>query len=118
MAAAPQKGTAIFIGKSGIRYNKSVYLPDVVGSLVCWGVGGVASATSPQYFQSPEPVVLRDLIMVADVTDARNLEPARNGVATGDIITTTNHLASVVFRPGLMIPFGALQQIQLIHRAT
>ncbi len=113
---AASYGSAIFVGASRRRYYKDVYLDDVAGAAVRWDAGAGASATSDTFMLPPENVVLIDVI-IASATGQTKTQICRDNVPTGDILRNSLHLAAVVTRPGLSIPFGRGQKISMLQLA-
>lgn len=115
MAATPQSGSMIFMGRSGRMYSKDVYVSDVAAALINMDSGAGASATSEKFWTPPEPVLLNDFSLVTGTADTTKLQVTRNGVPTGDILRYAIHLTTLNNRPRLNIPFipgdkvGALQ---------
>jgi len=102
---AAQNGVFHFIGlRSGQTYDVSAYFDDTAGNLVRFNQAGKAGATSPDFWDAPEPVVLRDIVLAA-ATGQTITQLLRGGKPTGDYFLNAIHLASVVTRPVLNIPF-------------
>lgn len=117
MTATPQYGTMVFIGaRTKMSYIKDIYISDVLNALINWDGGAGASATSPQDWTPPEPVILRDFSVVTGTADTTKLQLTRNGLSTGDFLRYVIHLTSLALRPSLSIVFGAMGKIQAIQR--
>ena len=116
--ATPQFGSMVFVGlRTRQSYQKDIHLADVAAALVRWDAGAGASATSPEEWRPPEPVVLRDYSQVTGTADTEKLQLTRNGVPTGDIMRYTIHLTSLPLRPVLNIPFNQGDVISAIQLA-
>lgn len=116
MTAGPQYGVVIFRGASGQTYDKGIYMSDVNGTQVRWDGGAGASATSPEDWYAPEPVVIRDVALGADLTDCKQLQICKNGIPTGDILRTALQLISITYRPVKNIPFFPGTKITFIQK--
>lgn len=118
MVAAPEYGAFTFVGlASGQTYAKDIYFSDVAASLIRWDAGSGASATSPEEWRPPEPVLMRDLAIVTGGTDTKKFQLTRNGVPTGDILRHSVHLNTLAFRPVLNIAFNQGDAISAIQIA-
>ena len=114
---AATNGTMIFRGITSKRtYIKDVYLSDTDGGSINMDGGSGASATSPQDWSPPEPVVLVDFSVVTGAAQTK-IQVTRDGVPTGDMLRQTIHLTTLANRPALAIVFGARQSISGIQRA-
>lgn len=111
MAATPQYGMMMFVGRSGMSYAKDVYVSDVNGAKINWDSGSGAGSTSDTFWIPPEPVVLRDFAIVTGTADTEKLRLTRNGIPSGDTLRYGPHTDSVATRPRLNIPFAAGIQI-------
>ena len=115
MAATPKNGVMTFVGRSGQTYSKDVYVSDVANALINWDGGIGSSATSPEEWRAPEPLVLTDFAMVTGTAETTKIQITRNSVGTGDILRYLAHLTSLNQRPALRLPFlpgdvvGAIQ---------
>jgi len=118
MTATPQYGTFQFVGVlSRKTYTKDVYVSDVANATVKFDGGTGASSTSPGYWRTPEPVVLRDYSQVTGTADTTKIQLVRNGVQTGDVLRYAIHLTTLNNRPGLNIPFMKGDEISAIQLA-
>jgi hypothetical protein len=114
---AATNGTFIF---TGLRTRKSyivdVYLDDVADALMNWDGGAGATATSPEEWRPPEPVVLTDVAIVTGAAQTK-LQLTRNNQPTGDMLRQTMHLNTLAFRPRLAIGFGQGSIVRAIQKA-
>ena len=111
MAATPQFGSMLFIGRSGRRYAKDIYLSDVANAAVRFDAGLGAGAATETSWTAPEPVLLQDYAQVTGTADTTKIALTRNGVPTGDILRYTVHLTSLNNRPFMQVPFLAGDKI-------
>ena len=64
-------GSATFVGlKTGTKRTVSMYVSDVVGASVRFNMNSIASATTSEYAQFDEPVVLGDVAILTGPTVA------------------------------------------------
>ena len=103
-------GTAIFVGLSGQAYVKDLFFVDTANALLRWDAGAGSSATSPDFWETPEPVTLMDLILVAATAQTRT-RVIINGNPTQSLLRNSLHIpsATIITRPyiGIKIPAGA-----------
>lgn len=118
MVAAPQYGTMTFKGMRSQRiYNVDVYHNDVADNLMRFDGGGGASATSPDSFTPPEPVLLIDYAIVTGMTDTTKIQVLRNNQPTGDFLRFTQHLTTSAQRSPVLVGFNAGVQVRGIQKA-
>lgn len=117
MAATPQYGSMVFVGRSGRVYSKDIYLSDVASAAVRWDAGAGASSSSETSWTPPEPVWLRDYAQVTGTADTTKLQLTRDGIPTGDILRYTVHLTSLNNRPRLSIGFPRMCKITALQLA-
>ncbi len=115
MVAAPQYAQIQFRGISGQTYNKDLYLSDANAALARHDGGGGASATSPDHWIAPEPVLLQDFAIVTGMTDTTKMQVIRNSVPTGDVLRYSLHLNTLNNRPKLTIAFRRGDKISFIQ---
>jgi len=116
--ATPQFGQMVFRGiRSKRSYIKDIYLSDVAAAAVRFDAGAGASATSPEEWRPPEPVVLTDYSQVTGTADTEKLQLTRNGIPTGDILRYTVHLTSLANRPRLAIGFNQGDMVTALQLA-
>lgn len=108
--------TAIFVGMSGRKYIKDIYLSDTVNTPINWDGGAGASATSPLDWIPPEPVALKDLAVVTGAAQTK-LQVTLNGVPTGDILRHSMQLNTLANRTPLACIFGAGQRVAMLQLA-
>ena len=114
---AATQGTMILTGlRSRKSYVVDMYLDDVADALVNFDGGAGASATSPEDWRAPEPVVLTDVAIVTGAAQTK-LQVLRNNAATGDMLRHTLQLNTLAKRPSLAIGFGGESQVRMIQRA-
>lgn len=114
---AAQNGVANFVGlRSRKTYSVSFYLDDTAGNQVRWSQAGKAGATSPDYWQPPEQVLLYDFIIAAG-SGQTTTQFLVNGAPTGDIILNAVFLASVTNRPRLSLMFSPAYRIGALQLA-
>lgn len=112
MAATPQYGTMVFVGrKFGMHYNKDIYVSDVATGNINFDDGNGASSTSETFWTPPEVVLLVDFVMTTGTADTTAIRPSRDGIPTGDTLRYLAHLTTLNNRPRLNIPFGAGQKV-------
>lgn len=117
MVAAPQYSTMTFVGlRTRKTYPIDVYLSDVNGALINFDGGAGASATSPQSWTPPEPVVLVDFAIVTGMTDTTKLQPTRGGATMGIMLRYALHLSTLAQRPKLALGFAPGIDISAIQR--
>jgi hypothetical protein len=118
MVAAPQYGTMTFRGmRTGRIYNVDVYHNDVADNQIRWDGGGGASATSPDSFTAPEPLILIDYAIVTGMTDTTKIQILRNNQPTGDFYRFTQHLTTSAQRSPVTLGFMQGVQIRAIQKA-
>lgn len=118
MVAAPQYASFTFVGSiTGKTYTKDAYMSDVANALVRFDAGAGASATSPDHYRAPEPVILTDFANVTGMTDTTKIQLIRNGTPTGDILRFVPHLTTNALRPRLRIGIKAGVDFQAIQLA-
>lgn len=118
---AAQYGTAQFLavqGRGGIQktYTRDLYFDDTAGNPVRWDSGAGATATSETSWTPSEPILLLDVCLAA-ATGQTKTQVNRDNQPTGNILRNSLHLASVVVRPQLRIPYGAGQRIAMVQLA-
>lgn len=114
----PIQGSVQFVGlRTRQSYSKNIYCADAVNLLVHWDAGQGASATSPEYWIAPEPVMLTDISLVTGMTVTMKVALGRNGILTGDMFEKTIHVSTIAQRPRLMLVFNQGDQIQLTELA-
>jgi len=109
MAATPQRAALTFIGaKSGRIYSIDSYVSDVANAAVTFDPNGAAGASSLQYWQPPEDVVLIDYAQVTGTADTTALVLTQGGaIKPGTVLRYTVFLTSIATRPKLSIGFPA-----------
>ena len=118
MAATPQYGTMVLAGTRSKRiYNVDVYFSDVADALVRWDAGAGASATSPQSWTAPEPVLLLDFAIVTGTADTTKIQVLRNNQPTGDFLRYTMHLTSLANRAATRLGFNQGTEVRAIQKA-
>ena len=116
--AAPEFATFTFLGLQSQRiYNVDVYYSDVVDALINFDGGAGASATSPDSFTAPEPLLLTDIAVVTGGTDTKKLQILRGNQPTGDFIRHIPHLTTNAMRPPLRLGFSKGIQVRAIQKA-
>ena len=118
MAATPQYAVFKFIGaRSGRSYSVDAYLSDVAGALVRFDAGDGASATSPDFWIAPEPVVLTDFAIVSGMADTTKIQLTRNGQPTMDHLRFAMHVQTLASRPQLSTGVAPGMSLRAIQRA-
>jgi len=118
MVAAPQYAVFKFMGaRSGRSYSVDAYLSDVVGALVRFDAGDGASATSPDFWIAPEPVILTDFAIVTGMTDTTKIQMTRNGQPTMDHLRFAMHVQTLAARPSLSTGVAPGVALRIIQRA-
>jgi predicted secreted protein len=118
MSAAPQFGTMTFMGVASKRiYNVDCYFSDVADGLVNFDGGAGASATSPESFTAPEPLLLQDMAIVTGMTDTTKVQILRNNQPTGDFLRYTMHLTTAAFRSRVQLGFNQGVEVRAIQKA-
>jgi len=107
---AAQNAVFKFRGASGRSYNISAYLDDTATHLVTFDQTEKATASSPDYWQPPEVVVLQD-VCIAAASGQTSTQLLVNGMGTGDVLLNAIHLASITNRPGLSIPYSPSNRV-------
>ena len=116
--AAPQFAIFVFEGLNTKRiYNVDAYLSDVVDGLGNFDGGGGSSATSPDGFTAPEPLVLKDFAIVTGMTDTTKIQVLRNNQPTGDFLRYAMHLTTASQRSDIRLGFGQGVEIRVIQKA-
>jgi len=100
-------------------YVKAVsgYASDASNVAVKFDPAKVAVAGSPDYWQTPAPGHLVDVVFTSDLATPTHVQITRNGTPTGDILDVTAHLASVVNRPKVAVPFNSGDKLGLTQIA-
>ena len=118
MAAGPQNGTIVIVGRqTGRVFRPSIYCSDVAGALVTFGLAAKATSTDPNYWTAPENCNLVDLSLTADLTDCKTLQIAREGNPTGDYLLTTQQVYSVTTRALMNVMIARGIRLQIYQRA-
>lgn len=108
MAATPQNAVAQFVGRSGRRYNISMYLSDVANAAVTFSPAGKAVAGSLQFWRPPEDVVLKDLAVHTGTADTTTLVFQQDGAPlAGAVFAYLPYLDTIATRPEVTIGFPA-----------
>lgn len=115
MAAAPQTGTATFVGSSGTSYSKDIYISDVAAAPATYDSGAGASAGSLQFWKAPENVTLVDFSIVTGLTDTTFGRLTANGSPLQSVIRWANHLNTLATRPVLNTGFAKGTQVGMIQ---
>jgi len=116
MVAAPQSGTLVCRGlKSKTTYTIDIYITDVVGASVKFDGGAGASATSPDFYTFPEPVIIEDLSVVTGLTDTTKIRLVGNGKPSANILRYALHLTTLNNRPRLTVGVRAGSRLSAIQ---
>jgi hypothetical protein len=104
----PTTMTMLFEGASGRTYNVSGYISDVVAARVLFNPNGVATTTSDNYWQPPEPCVLRKVSILTGPTVATGFFLTAGGptVPNSAVLIGAN-LTTSTNAPALSIGFAA-----------
>lgn len=111
MAAASL--TLIYRLTNGSRIAYNGYASDAAAVAVKFDQAKVAVAGSDDHIVAPGPGHVIDVCFTTDLATPTHVVVTRNGKNTGDILDVTAHLASVVTRPAICIPFNANEKIGL-----
>lgn len=115
---AASYGTVTLRGKSGQAYIKDIYLNDTANALARWDGGAGASATSPDFWETPEPCVITSLNIVSATGQTRT-QVTVNGNPTANIIRNSQHIpsATIIGLPYLGVLIPANVKLGLIQLA-
>ena len=114
---AATEGTMTLVGlRTRKTYIVDLYLDDVADAPVNFDGGAGASATSPESYRAPEPVLLTDLAIVTGAAQTK-LQLLRGNNPTGDMLRHTLFLNTLAFRPRLTIGFGAMVDLRMLQKA-
>jgi len=111
-------GTATFKGMGNMKrtYAVSLYISDVVGARILWNANGVAGATSDNYVQFTEPVILSDVSILTGPTvmTGFRMQSGAVDVPQSAILIATN-LTTIQTRNAPNIGFAAQSQIGAVQ---
>jgi len=110
-------GTATFLGlETGKMYNVDVFISDVVGAPVTWGVSGNAVSTSQNFWRAPENVQLQDLSIVTGPTVMVALVPTSNDAVVPNYrFRIANFLNTLTTRPSITVGFASGRNIGMLQ---
>ena len=91
-------GSIIFQGASG-RYNFNLFITDTAATVVNFSQDGAASATTPNFWISPDNIQLIDIAIPAGLATAKGLRAFSDDAPTGQNIVLANHLNTLPARP-------------------
>jgi len=116
--AAPEYGVMTFVGlRTKKTYSVDIYYGDVADALINWDGGAGASATSPDSWTPPEPVLLIDCAIVTGGTDTKKFQLLRNNAPTGGFLRHTLFLNTLSKRAPLSLGFQAGSEIRALQKA-
>lgn len=104
---ADQAGTFVFVGASGRTYTVDAFVPDAIATQIAFNVSGIAVSTSPDYFTTPESVVLVDVSIGTAPTAVGAILQTGDANVNGATIRWANQLAANPNRMKLKIPIPA-----------
>lgn len=118
MAAAPQLGSLFFRGvNSKSSYAVDVYFSDVANAMARFDAGAGASATSPDFYTFPEPVILEDFSVVTGLTDTTKIRLVGDGKPSSQVLRYALHLTTLNNRPRLTVGVQSSHRFSLIQLA-
>lgn len=118
MVAAPEYATFTFMGlRTKKTYSVDAYYSDVADALINWDGGAGGSATSPDSWTAPEPVVLIDVAVVTGGTDTLKFQVLRNNAPVGGFLRHTLFLNTLAKRAPLAIGFPQGSEIRCLQKA-
>ena len=113
--ATPQYGGMLFVGASGKTYSVDLYVSDVNNALINWDGGAGAGSGSPDFWEAPENVILKDYQQVAGTADTEKIRLIAGARPTNHILRYGVHLTSLNQRPSLAIGFTKGTKIRAIQ---
>lgn len=108
MGATPRYAAAVFRRQDGSTFVVDTYFSDVNGAVATFDVGAGASATSQQWWTTPEPVTLIDIVLATGMADTHSFGlTLNNAPLKGARFQHVPFLNTNVDRPPVCIPIPA-----------
>lgn len=111
---ATSVGTVHFVGASGQGYVKDIYVVDTANALDRWDGGAGADSTSPDYWETPEPLTLTHYYQVAATGQTRSRINI-NGTPTQSMLRNALHIpsATIIGTPYVGLKFPAKVRVSI-----
>ena len=113
MAASNASMSAL--GKSGVRYNIEVQVPDAIATQCTFNPNGLATATSSVDWTAPEDIIITDISILAAPTAVGATFTTAGASILGATLRWNNQLETLPNRIQMAVPYAKGSRVGLLQ---